>query len=105
PELIDLEVSSVLRHLVLGGQLPMRRADLALTDLSALPLHRVTHRPLLARCWSLRDNLTTYDACYVVMAEQLAVRLVTADARMARAAGLRCEVEVLTHPQPGEPTS
>lgn len=95
PELIDLEVSSVLRRLLLGGQLPARRAELAMSDLLALPLRRVSHRVLLPRCWSLRENLTIYDASYVALAEHLGAVLVTADARLARAPGLRCEIEVM----------
>lgn len=99
PELIDLEVPSVLRRLLLGGHLPARRAGQALSDLFELPLRRVPHRTLLSRCWSLRDNLTIYDASYVALAEQLEVVLVTADTRLSRAPGLRCEVEVLARPQ------
>jgi predicted nucleic acid-binding protein len=105
PELIDLEVSSVLRRLVLAGHLPLRRAELALTDLVALPLRRVPHRPLLSRCWELGDNLTTYDAAYVALAEALGVTLLTSDARMSQAPGLRCEVEVLARPQTPDETS
>ncbi|MGH9115653.1 MAG: type II toxin-antitoxin system VapC family toxin [Acidimicrobiales bacterium] len=102
PELIDLEVSSVLRRLLAAGRLPTRRAELALSDLLALPLRRVPHRPLMSRCWSLRDNLTTYDAAYVALAEQLDVTLVTSDLRLSRAPGLRCKVEVLGRPHDPE---
>lgn len=96
PELVDLEVASVLRRLCLTGRLPLRRAVLAMSDLLALPVRRVSHRALLARCWELRDNLTVYDACYVTLAEQLNVTLVTADARLAGAPGLRCKVDLMT---------
>jgi predicted nucleic acid-binding protein len=102
PELIDLEVLSVLRRLVHSAQLPVRRAEQALADLMALPLRRVPHRPLLSRCWALRDNLTSYDAAYVVLAESLNVVLLTADLKLARAPGLRCTVEVLKDPDRDE---
>jgi hypothetical protein len=46
--------------------------------------------------WELRDDLTVYDACYVVLAEMLDAELVTSDVRLARAPGLRCAVDVLT---------
>lgn len=95
PELIDLEVVSVLRRLFLGGRIPRRRSELAMSDLVALPLRRVSHRALLPRCWSLRENLTIYDASYVALAEMLETVLVTADARLSGAPGLRCEVEVM----------
>ncbi len=95
PDLIDLETTSVMRRLARIGQLDQRRAELALTDLVELPLRRAPHRPLLPRCWELRHNLTVYDAAYVVVAEALEVRLVTADARLANASGPRCEIELL----------
>ena len=95
PELIDLEVQSVLRRLSRTGQLPTRRNELALADLLALPLRRMSHRPLLRRCWSLRENLTTYDAAYVALAEMLGLVLVTSDVRLSHAPGLHCRVDVL----------
>ena len=95
PDLIDLETTSVIRRLFRIGQLDERRADLALRDLVELPLRRAPHRPLLRRCWELRHNLTVYDAAYVVVAEALEVRVLTADARLANAPGPRCEIELL----------
>ena len=95
PELIDLEVASVWRRSVRRGELSLRRAGLALVDLAALPVHRARHRRLVERCWELRDNLTIHDAAYVALAEALRVVLVTADRRIAGAAGIRCKVEVL----------
>jgi predicted nucleic acid-binding protein len=95
PELIDLEVTSVVRRQVQAGALDIQRADLALGSLAAVPLRRARHRPLLARCWVLRDTVTVYDAAYVALAELLGTVLVTADARLARAPGFHCPVEVL----------
>jgi predicted nucleic acid-binding protein len=95
PELIDLEVTSVLRRQLAAGHLGVRRADLALADLVDLPVQRAPHRPLLDRCWELRDNLTVYDAAYVALAEALDCSLLTGDARLAKAPGPRCGVEVL----------
>lgn len=96
PELIDLEVVSVLRRQLAGGRLDPRRAQLALGDLVELPLQRASHRPLLARCWELRDNLTVYDAAYVALAEALGTSLLTADSHLAGAPGLGCPVELLS---------
>jgi predicted nucleic acid-binding protein len=67
-----------------------------MTDLIDLPLKRASHRPLLRRCWELRHNLTSYDACYVALAETLNVSLLTADGRLANAPGLWCAVELLS---------
>ena len=99
PELVDLEVVSVWRRKVRAGAMDDRRAALALADLGTLPLRRTPHRPLLARCWELRGNLTIYDAAYVAVAEALGVPLLTGDARLARATGPTCNIEVL----PGGP--
>jgi predicted nucleic acid-binding protein len=92
PEIIDLEVASVWRRTLKDE----RRAALALADLADLPLARAPHLPLLPRCWELRHNLTPYDAAYVALAELLAVTLVTADRRLARASGIRCVVDALS---------
>ena len=94
PELIDLEVASVLRRQDRAGLLGTRRANLALTDLAALPMQRAPHGPLLPRCWDLRHNLTTYDAAYVALADALDAPLATCDAKLAAAAGRRVNVEV-----------
>jgi predicted nucleic acid-binding protein len=72
-----------------------RRAVLALADLGTMPLRRTPHRPLLARCWELRDNLTISGAAYVAAAEAWGVLLLTGDARLARATGPTCTIEVL----------
>jgi predicted nucleic acid-binding protein len=95
PELIDLEVTSVLRGRLAGGHLDVRRAELALADLIDVPVQRAPHRPLLTRCWELRPNLTVYDAAYVALAEALETDLLTADSRLAKAPGARCHIEVL----------
>jgi predicted nucleic acid-binding protein len=95
PELVDLEVLSVLRTQLRVRAMDARRAGLALTDLADLPLRRAPHLPLLARCWELRDNLTVYDGAYVALAEALDVPLVTTDTRLARAPGTTCQIEVL----------
>ena len=95
PDLVDLEVASVLRGRLSGGHLDVRRADLALADLLALPLERVPALGLIPRCWELRDNLTVYDAAYVALAEALAAPLLTADIRLANSTGPRCQIEAL----------
>jgi predicted nucleic acid-binding protein len=95
PELIDLEVLSVLRRQVKAGQMTSARAELALADLADLPMRRASHRPLLHRCWELRQNVSVYDAAYIALAEALGIALLTADARLSRAPGVRCPVEVV----------
>lgn len=95
PEILGLEVLSTWRRLRRHGLLPLGRAAKDVADLSRLPVQRAPHRPLLGRCWELRDTVTVYDAVYLALAEALAVPLLTADARLARAGGPRCTVEIL----------
>ncbi len=95
PELIDLEVLSVWRRQVAAGKMTSRRAALAVSDLAALPLRRMSHRLVLQRCWELRRAVTVYDAAYVALAEAFAIPLLTADARLSRSAGLRCEIKLV----------
>ncbi|WP_232007356.1 type II toxin-antitoxin system VapC family toxin [Mycobacterium intermedium] len=95
PQLVDLEVVSVWRRHVVARQMAARRAADAIADLADLPLHRAPHQPLLQRIWELRHVVPPYDAAYVALAEALEVRFVTADARLSRASGIRCEIEVI----------
>lgn len=95
PELIDLEVLSVLRRQLTSSSMTVARARRALASLADLPMRRASHRPLLQRCWELRQTVTAYDAAYIALAEALGTALVTADARLSRAPGVRCRVTVL----------
>ena len=96
PHLIDVEVVSAWRRMVSAGTLDERRAQLAMDDLLALRMQRVSHLRLIQRCWQLCANLTAYDAAYVALAERLGATLVTADVRLTNAPGPRCQIEVLT---------
>lgn len=95
PHLLDLEVAQVLRRLVSRGALAAERAGEALRDLADLPLERYSHELLLPRIWSLRLNLTAYDAAYVALAELLGATLLTRDHRLLRAPGHAARIEAL----------
>lgn len=96
PHLVDAEVGHALRRGVRLGEIGAEAAREALDDLIAMPLRRVRHRELIPRAWELRENVSFYDALYVSLAELLCEPLVTFDGRLARADGVRAEVEVLT---------
>lgn len=98
PSLVDLEVASVLRRAEAGGRIDARRAAQALADLARTPMRRIGHVALLERVWGLRANVTPYDAAYVALAEATGATLVTADARLARAPGVRCAVDLVGPP-------
>lgn len=61
-------------------------------QLRELPVDWWGYSALADRTWSLRHNVTTYDASHVALAEMLDAPLVTLDRRLARAPGIRCEV-------------
>ena len=96
PELIMLEVASVVRRARRAGKLRPQRAEQAIADLMTLPIRLAPHRPLLRRVWELRDNATSYDAAYLALAEVLEVLLVTADGRLSAVPGTTCAVELIS---------
>jgi predicted nucleic acid-binding protein len=83
PHLLDVEVLSVLRGLTLGGKLKPRAAEQARTDHFAFTIARYELAGLADRVWELRNNHTTYDACYLALAEALAAPLYTCDNKLA----------------------
>lgn len=95
PHLVDSELASALRRKAAAGQVP---ADIAADALDAWQRLAATRYPaagLLRRIWQLRDNVSAYDATYVALAEQLGCDLLTGDARLGRAPGLRCTVTIV----------
>ena len=96
PHLLDFEVVSALRGLVLGGKLSAERSDAALQDYADLPVNRwPSSDALRRRVFELRDNMSAYDAAYAVLAEALECPFVTRDARLRAVPGLTTPVEVL----------
>ena len=92
PELLDPEVTSVLRRAVLSGHLEENRAVMALDDLVAWPIDRISHRALAVSAWQHYRNISAYDAFYVAAAKAMGVPLLTADGRLARSTGLNITV-------------
>lgn len=93
PDLLDVEVTQVLRRYARTGEIELERCRAALTDLVDFPASRYPHDILLPRVWELRDNLTAYDAVYIALAEALDAPLLTRDRRLASAPGHRARVE------------
>ncbi len=93
PELLDVEVLQALRRLDKDGAIPSSRADVV-ELLQALRIRRYRHHSLREAIWSLRKNMTAYDAAYVSLARLLDATLVTRDAKLARAPGLDIQVVV-----------
>lgn len=95
PHVVDVEVMGVIRAQHLRGRLDATGASQAIMDLRDWPGERVGHRWLLERAWQLRDSVRGWDAFYVALAEAFEATLVTLDARLARAHGPTCRIEVL----------
>jgi predicted nucleic acid-binding protein len=96
PQLLDIEITQVLRRLVRQKEITVARAELALQDLADLVVERHAHQALIPRIWQLRDSLSAYDGAYVALAEALAAPLLTCDAKLAGAHGHRATVELVT---------
>ena len=85
PELLDVEVLSVLRRAVLRRELTEDRALQAVEDLFEWPIDRIPHRTLLRAAWQHRNNVSAYDSFYVAAARLSDAPLITADGPLARA--------------------
>jgi predicted nucleic acid-binding protein len=95
PQLLDIEITQVLRRLVRQKEITAARAEQALQDLADLLIERHDHQPLVQRIWQLRDAVSAYDGAYVSLAEALAAPLLTCDGKLAGAHGHRATIELV----------
>jgi predicted nucleic acid-binding protein len=82
PHLLDVEVLSTLRGLVLGGKLSTSAAEQARADYLALKIARYEIKGIAERIWELRHNYTAYDAAYLALGEALEAPLYTCDGKL-----------------------
>ena len=95
PDLLDVEVVQAFRRLARTGRVADARVTGAIELLEVLPVERCPAGILVPRMWTLRDNLSAYDAAYVSLAEALDCPLLTCDARRADAPGHQANVRVV----------
>jgi predicted nucleic acid-binding protein len=91
----DIEVASSLRRRVQLGWLKPDDGWLLLDTYRWMAVTRHSSFAMFDRIWELRENVSAYDAAYVALAEIIECPLVTADARLSRAPGIRCAVTVV----------
>jgi len=94
PELTLVETANILRRLERAGRISRFEAVGAHRDMLRLDVELFPFRPFAERVWALRDNLTSYDAWYVAVAETLGCRLATLDRKLASAVGPACGIVV-----------
>jgi predicted nucleic acid-binding protein len=92
PSLAVFEAANIIRRHELAVQVSGDQAAQAHADLLDLAIELWPYELLAPRAWELRQNLSSYDASYVALAEWLRAPLVTLDQRIARAPGVRCRV-------------
>ena len=97
PHLMPVEVTNILRRAVARGEITADVASMAHADLLDLRVELFPYAPFASRVWELRDNVTSYDAWYVALAESLGSSLVTLDQKLAQATGPRCDFETPPH--------
>ncbi len=93
-DLLTFEVLAVLRRETLRGTISEDRAAGAVEDLGDLPVELFASMPLRRRAWALKDNLTTADALFTALAEQLGEPLATKDGALAAKIGKHANVVV-----------
>ncbi len=86
PELFYIECANIFWKKKQRGVCSESQAVQALSDLLALPLISTAHAVLTvdALKLALALDITAYDACYLALAERLAMPLITADQKLER---------------------
>jgi len=95
PALMPFEVANVVRRRRNAGMLSTAEADLAHAELVELPVELWPWQATALRAWELGANLSTYDAAYIALAEETDAPLLTRDARLASASGVRARIELV----------
>ena len=95
PHIVDAEALSAIRRKRLRGFISGPRAGEAVADLRSLRLERYSLWPLLERLWDFHENLTPFDAAYLVLAEALSCPVVTTDPKLKNPSGMKVLIELV----------
>jgi predicted nucleic acid-binding protein len=94
PDHIYLEVLNSLRRLERDNVIAPIALEHCITLLKDWPIERFSVHDLINDIWSVRHNITPYDAPYVVLAGLLSAPLLTHDEKLVRA--INGEIETLS---------
>ncbi len=84
PDIVEPETLSALRRLERAQAITRQQADTAVADFDRLRIIAYPAAPFRSRVWSLRHNLSSYDAMYLAVAESLpGAVLMTGDGGLA----------------------
>ncbi|MFD3705910.1 type II toxin-antitoxin system VapC family toxin [Nocardia sp. NPDC058658] len=96
PHLIDAEVGNVLRRHERKGLIDTTTAAIGVRMMATMVDQRYAlHGWLSEEAWKLRHTITFYDGLYAALAARLDIVLLTSDAKLSRAPGLPCRIELI----------
>jgi predicted nucleic acid-binding protein len=97
PVTIDAEMLHGLRRQWLAKKLTDAEVDAIILLFRDIPItrHSIQVQNLFERMWSLRRNITAYDAAYVALAESLDIPLLTRDWRLAHSSGHTARIQYI----------
>ena len=100
PDLFHIECTNILWKRATRGLYPLQSARDNIADLYAMNLPTTPTGELMTRALELACSYgtTAYDACYLALAEQQGVPLITADTPL-RQAVMGSHLQVLTFPE------
>jgi predicted nucleic acid-binding protein len=98
PDLFYIEIANTLWKYVRWQGLPIEQAQEYLQALGRLNLQVASTANLMeaALAQATLYNITTYDACYLALAQKLTIPLITADAKLAKTLQETEHVQLLT---------
>jgi predicted nucleic acid-binding protein len=94
PELACAEATSIFRRLEKAKLITTPEANAAQDDLMELDIDLFPFEPFADRIWELRQDVTSYNAWYVALAEALKLPLATLDAPLSKSNGVTCKFMV-----------
>ena len=86
PALLIPESLNALKKQVARKAISPQRAKLAMQRIHTAPIDVVSMHNLTEHIWKLSGTFSTYDACYVALAQHLDMPLLTCDVKLANEA-------------------